>query len=272
MADQPPQPHEIILDHLRALRAGQDRIEHDIKELKAGQIAIRSDFHGLRGDFLRLERALATVEVDIDHINSGAVPGQHTWDGAIHKYKFCNGTNWIDMTGASGGGSQTYQCVFATSTSYNGSLGGVSGANAKCATQATAASLGGTYKAWIAITTGVDNPLTTFKHGTLPYKLTDGTTTVANNWTGLTSGTLLHAITEDQTGATVSHGAWTNVNTNGTATGSGSSSAYNCTGWTSGLSTRTGNFGSGASITSTWTVNPPVGCNATNVSLYCFEQ
>jgi hypothetical protein len=31
---------------------------------------MRGDFHGLRGDFLRLERALAAVEVDIDHINA----------------------------------------------------------------------------------------------------------------------------------------------------------------------------------------------------------
>jgi hypothetical protein len=63
-------PYEIILDHLRDLRSGQERIEHDLKELKAGQIAMRGDFHGLRGDFLRLERALAAVEVDIDHINA----------------------------------------------------------------------------------------------------------------------------------------------------------------------------------------------------------
>ena len=49
-------PTEIILDHLRALRTGQDRIEHELKELKTGQIALRGDFHGLRGDFLRLER------------------------------------------------------------------------------------------------------------------------------------------------------------------------------------------------------------------------
>jgi len=63
-------PYEIILDHLRVLRSGQDRIEHDLKELKAGQIAMRGDFHGLRGHFLRLERAIAAVEVDIDHINA----------------------------------------------------------------------------------------------------------------------------------------------------------------------------------------------------------
>jgi hypothetical protein len=70
MADQPPQPHDIILDHLRALRAGQERVEHKLDELKAGQIAMRGDFHGLKGDFLRLERALAAVEVEIDHINA----------------------------------------------------------------------------------------------------------------------------------------------------------------------------------------------------------
>jgi hypothetical protein len=32
MADQPPQPRDIMLDHLRALREGQDRIESKLGE------------------------------------------------------------------------------------------------------------------------------------------------------------------------------------------------------------------------------------------------
>ena len=32
MVDQPPQPRDIMLDHLRALREGQDRIESKLGE------------------------------------------------------------------------------------------------------------------------------------------------------------------------------------------------------------------------------------------------
>jgi hypothetical protein len=63
-------PQEIILEHLRALRSDIADVKADTRDLKAGQIALRSDFHGLRGDVLRLERALAAVEVDIDRINA----------------------------------------------------------------------------------------------------------------------------------------------------------------------------------------------------------
>lgn len=43
--------------------------------------------------------------------------------------------------------------IFLTSTTYNGSLGGVAGADAKCQARATAQSLGGTWKAIISDTT-----------------------------------------------------------------------------------------------------------------------
>ena len=59
----------LTLEHLKYMRSAIERIEHDIKDLKTGQIGLRSDFHNMRGDFLRLERAMASVEVDIDRIN-----------------------------------------------------------------------------------------------------------------------------------------------------------------------------------------------------------
>ena len=46
----------------------------------------------------------------------------------------------------------TYK-VFNSSTSYNGNLGGLTGADAKCQSRAAAAGLTGTYKAWLSSTT-----------------------------------------------------------------------------------------------------------------------
>ena len=43
--------------------------------------------------------------------------------------------------------------VFVTSTTYKGNLGGLAGADAKCQTRANAASLGGTWKAWLSDST-----------------------------------------------------------------------------------------------------------------------
>lgn len=147
----------------------------------------------------------------------GTTEGQFTYNSSLHKMKYCNGTNWIDMTAA-----QTYLCTFVTSTTYSENLGGVSGANADCAARATAAGFPGTYKAWIAVTTGIDDPATTFLHGIVPYKLVDGTTTIANDWTDLTDGTLTpvfpaHGINQDDTGASVNTDVYTNVATDGTA-------------------------------------------------------
>jgi len=63
-------PHEIILEHLRHLRSRADRADTALRDLKSTVLALREDVYGLRGDILRQERALATVEVDIDRIKA----------------------------------------------------------------------------------------------------------------------------------------------------------------------------------------------------------
>ena len=161
--------------------------------------------------------------------------------------------------------------VFVTSTTYTGSLGGVSGANSKCATQATAGGLSGTYKAWIAVTAGVDDPATTFTHPNGPYNLVGGTT-IANGWAGLTSGTLLASISKDETGATVAvtH-AWSNVWIDGGAKSGGSDNSNNCTGWTSANSGRFGEGGDTDQTGNYWADGVNTTCN-NSYRLYCFQQ
>src|SRR6185312_12286239 len=49
-------------------------------------------------------------------------------------------------------GQSMYKCAFVTSQSYDGNLGGTAGADATCASAATAAGLTGTFAAWLSVT------------------------------------------------------------------------------------------------------------------------
>jgi hypothetical protein len=86
-----------------------------------------------------------------------------------------------------------------TSTTYDGNLGGVTGADSKCQTRANAVGLGGTYKAWLSSGTG-GSPSTRLSKAGGPYRLPVSLTTIANNWAQLTSGTLQHAISGTESG------------------------------------------------------------------------
>ena len=71
---------------------------------------------------------------------------------------------------------------FLSSLGLQGNLGGLAGADAKCQLLADAASLGGTYKAWLSDSnTRVDARL---HQSSVPYVLVDSTP-VANDWTDL---------------------------------------------------------------------------------------
>ncbi|MHA1529067.1 MAG: hypothetical protein ACTSVG_08600, partial [Alphaproteobacteria bacterium] len=66
--------------------------------------------------------------------------------------------------------------VFVTSASFNGTLGGLTGADAKCQAEADGpASIvpSGTYLAWLS--DGTDSPNTRFTKTAHPYLLPDGT-------------------------------------------------------------------------------------------------
>lgn len=70
--------------------------------------------------------------------------------------------------------------VFVSSATYNGALGGVDGAHAKCQSLASAAGLQGVYKAWIGYYNPDDpsnsrSPETDFTFVVGPYILRDGT-------------------------------------------------------------------------------------------------
>ncbi|MFQ5349871.1 MAG: hypothetical protein ACE5EG_05445, partial [Thermoanaerobaculia bacterium] len=149
--------------------------------------------------------------------------------------------------------------VFATSTTYNGNLGSIAGAHAKCQARAGAAGLPGTFKAWISGRTtgfGDQNAADDLSHATVPYELVNGTK-VADDWADLTDGTLDHAIDRDEFGNSVSGSVWTNTETNGMAhditrdCGPGSSTAAV---WTSSSGFESGRYGTSTASNSGWTM------------------
>ena len=151
--------------------------------------------------------------------------------------------------------------VFVSSSTQNAALGGLAGADATCNSLASTAGLSGTYSAWLADST--QSPATRFAQDGL-FR-TVGGDLLAVNWADLTDGTLASPIDEDENGATVGASAmWTNVATDGTATG-----AQHCGDWTS----TSGNGRVGLiSATSTWTAGGSNACSSSLARLYCFEN
>ena len=157
----------------------------------------------------------------------------------------------------------SFRRVFVTSTAYNGNLGGVLGANAKCAARAAAASLPGTYFAWLGDSTS--DPNGSFSHPNQPYNLVGVNTLIAGSYTSLTDGSIDHVIDRDEFGNSHFDYVWTNVNPNGTA------GMKSCLNWSSGSSAQQGLLGSTGETDTDWTAAGSLLCNEVR-RLYCFQQ
>jgi hypothetical protein len=186
--------------------------------------------------------------------------------------------------------------VFVTSNTYQGNLGGLDGADAECQRLASDAGLSGTFKAWLSDSkTSASSRLT---HSSGPYALVTGLV-VANDWAGLTSGTLLHAIDTTERGGSApaaatsptncggtdcnTHGcapsAWTNSLSDGTIV----DAHLTCSDWTStndvsdcggadaGSDETESIWGQATKADSTWSGLGYAPC-AAYASLYCVEQ
>ncbi|MCP5108450.1 MAG: hypothetical protein GY950_34010 [bacterium] len=59
---------ELMHALLKQIRVDISSVKDNVQDLKQGQIAIRDEIHGLKGDVLRIERSNAAIEVRLDRI------------------------------------------------------------------------------------------------------------------------------------------------------------------------------------------------------------
>lgn len=162
--------------------------------------------------------------------------------------------------------------IFATLAEYGGNLGGLAGADAKCAAVAAAGSLTGpkvlTWKAVLSTKTGTQVDAKDRFVWTGPLYDIGGTIVTFDPstwpWVGVANGS---SIRKDENGGIPGSYAATGTNADGTA------NAADCNAWTSGASTSfaiTGEIGNFPS--SNWVNSFTSGCDATYFELYCISQ
>jgi hypothetical protein len=156
--------------------------------------------------------------------------------------------------------------VFVSTQMFTGNLGGTSGADATCQSIANAAQLGGSWKAWVSDST--TSPSTRFTHASVGYRLLDGTL-LANDWSGLVSGALDHAIDlTEQRGAAAGSEVWTGTLESGVAIGTNV-----CGGFTSSANAATHAVIGNTSRTDIgWSNATSQSCDQNNLRIYCMEQ
>lgn len=176
---------------------------------------------------------------------------------------------WLLLCG-DGFGSK---CVFVTSATYTGNLGGLDGADQKCADEARAEgsqAARGTYKAWLS-TTDASPAGARFTHPEVPYVRVDGEE-VAQSFAVLVSPGQINAATITVTAnGQVAGGpeyAWTGT------TPSGLAKPNNCISWTFG--NFVDEFGTAGNTTNLangyWTDWTSSVLCVTALHLYCFQQ
>ena len=163
--------------------------------------------------------------------------------------------------------SEEVSRVFITSTSQDGALGGLDGADAICQALARSKGLPGLYLAWLSNST--HSPNSRFVKSTVPYTLIDGISRVADDWNDLTDGTLNVPINVDEFGNTIAAPpqVWTNTKTDGTR----NSAIFHCNDWTSSDSSVNGFNSLSSSTNFAWTSYDLRDCS-NSYRLYCFQQ
>jgi cysteine-rich repeat protein len=191
-------------------------------------------------------------------------------DGSVHAgVESCDDGNPINDDDCSNA-CQPPRRVFATSLTYDGALGGLTGADQRCQKLADAASLTGTYLAWLSDDTG--SPATRFDTTfTGAYQRVDGTVIASDGWPDLTDGELAHSVFLDETGTGFLDGTvWTNTRPDGALL----SLTKHCDSWTSKLDQglNTPALGDPYRTDAQWTQAGSGACHVATKHLYCFEN
>ena len=158
--------------------------------------------------------------------------------------------------------------VFVTSATFKSNLGGLAGADGKCQAAADdAASIvpSGTYLAWLS--DGTDSPDTRFTKSAHPYMLPDGTK-IAEDFSDLTDGSILHPINIDPTGKRLGVQVfWAATKADGRT----AQSFLTCAGWTNSTGKFRGALGGTAKTSTLWSAGSMERCGL-SAKLACFQQ
>ena len=155
---------------------------------------------------LEAENNAQQAQIDIQHTEFCTLSRQLIENGVIGNYDLNNLPESClpDIS----------RIIFVTSSTYNGDLGGLAGADQKCQDHADTAGLPGTFKAWLS-----DNSISAkdrLTHSTEPYGLVNGFL-VATDWDDLTDGALYRPINVDEHGNTVTQSSvWSLTSSDGT--------------------------------------------------------
>jgi hypothetical protein len=152
--------------------------------------------------------------------------------------------------------------VFVTSATFTGDLGGAAGADAKCMAAASAAGRGGTFKAWVSLSS--ENAIDRIAEAG-PWIDFQNSMIFANK-TAL-MGPPTTVLNTDEAGVNVQMiGAWTGTVIAGTLASDG-----NCLDWANGTIDENAHVGQVGNDTTEWTDLTTSSC-AQSFHLYCFEQ
>jgi hypothetical protein len=172
--------------------------------------------------------------------------------------------------GLSDGLPANQQRIFITSTTFNGNLGGLSGADTKCQAAATAAGLSRTYKAFLSSSTTLAKDKFNLDEPIFEVDSNGASTLVAHSLTDFNIGNVISdpAFRYNETGADQ------NVIISGAAIfwiATGGGAVNFCSNWTSSSSMVSGDIGctNSGEVLSGWTL--PILCDQI-VSLICISD
>jgi hypothetical protein len=183
-------------------------------------------------------------------------------------------------------GQSGWKCVFLSSATYTGDLGGLSGADSKCQALANAAGIGGTtYKAWLSAGTVNAKDRMTIASVNVPYVRIDRKQLAASGPAFLsatasgTTGTLGAAISLDETGVTfTSDKVFTytipsgiSIMNDAVLEGGLPSPQADCDDWTASTNKFYGFGGIDSALGAAWTAASLMACTTAS-HIYCFEQ
>lgn len=187
--------------------------------------------------------------------------------GQPYSFRVCaNNTvgTFASGTTVQGMPTMTVATIFETSTSYDGNLGGISGADAKCATRAAAAGLAGTYKAMISAGTTYARQRLAIQGSVVN---THGQT-VATSRSTMWSPSWSNAINYTESNVSSGAGVWTGFDGGGTGK---LNPNYMCDRFTSSSSSKSGQWGLGWISNFQATAYSTSACNS-SISIVCMSQ